>query len=196
MSTGGTAGTGGCTNTCTNGATACLTTSSTQIQSCGLGTNGCTTETTSACGTNLVCERAGSAACVDPNWAEWQPPNYTYTDNGDGTVTDKVTALVWQQTNAADKKTQADAFAYCSSLTLGGYKDWRLPTVIELASLLTPGVYSPNVNTAYFPNNPSDWFWSSTAYAGQSGYGWDVDFGLGNTYWVDVTSTQYVRCVR
>ena len=58
-----------------------------------------------------------------------------YQDNGDGTVTDLVTGLMWQQDPGA-KLTFDQAAAGASSLTLGGYSDWRLPTIKELYSLI------------------------------------------------------------
>jgi hypothetical protein len=58
-----------------------------------------------------------------------------YLDNGDGTVMDLVTGLMWQQDPGA-KKTFQEAVAGAESLTLGGYNDWRLPTIKELYSLI------------------------------------------------------------
>ncbi len=59
----------------------------------------------------------------------------SYQDNGDGTVTDLVTGLIWQQ-DPGEKMTYNQAVAGASSLTLGGYNDWRLPTIKELYSLI------------------------------------------------------------
>ena len=53
--------------------------------------------------------------------------------NGDGTVTDTVTGLMWQQTDGGEMTVEA-AETYCASLMLGGYDDWRLPTEIGRAS--------------------------------------------------------------
>ncbi len=58
-----------------------------------------------------------------------------YTDNGDGTVTDEVTGLMWQQDPGA-KKTWSVANASASTFVLAGRHDWRLPTVKELYSLI------------------------------------------------------------
>jgi hypothetical protein len=61
------------------------------------------------------------------------PPSYKV--NGDGTVSDKVTGLMWQQTPGG-KKTFAEAVAGASKCRTGGYQDWRLPTIKELYSLI------------------------------------------------------------
>jgi hypothetical protein len=120
----------------------------------------------------------------------------SYTNNGDGTVTDNVTALVWQQTAPSSTYTQAAA-QYCAALALAGYTDWRLPSFVELVSLLDLGTSSPSINTTYFPGTPSTFFWSSTPYAGTPGNYWDVHFDGGYTFG-DVGSSGgfYARCVR
>ena len=58
-----------------------------------------------------------------------------YQDNGDGTVTDLVTGLMWQQ-DPGEKMTYDQAVAGVSSFNLAGYTDWRLPTIKELYSLI------------------------------------------------------------
>jgi hypothetical protein len=57
------------------------------------------------------------------------------TDNGDGTLTDGVTGLTWEQTAATDDMNVTDAEAYCEGLDLGGLA-WRLPNISELRSLI------------------------------------------------------------
>lgn len=105
-----------------------------------------------------------------------QDANYTgnspeYIDNGDGTVTDMVTGLMWEQTtdkngdgtiNYYDKKSYAEALAGASSCATGGYNDWRLPAIKEIYSLVmaygaepnpeatTQGSAVPYINTNYF----------------------------------------------
>jgi hypothetical protein len=68
-----------------------------------------------------------------------------YQDNGDGTITDLVTGLMWEQTpdkngdgsiNASDKVTYSKAVSGTSSCKTGGYSDWRLPSIKELYSLI------------------------------------------------------------
>jgi hypothetical protein len=84
-----------------------------------------------------------------------------YRDNGDGTVTDLVTGLMWQQ-NPGEKMTYSEAAAGADDFALAGYDDWRLPTVKELYSLILfdgqdvsvcPGEtceITPFIDTRYF----------------------------------------------
>jgi hypothetical protein len=112
---------------------------------------------------------------IDPvwNWAQWPMPNSpidieagapnppSYTDNGDGTVTDNVTELMWQQSVPKTQYDWHDALSFCSNLTLAGRADWRLPFFIELASIED---YSQSdlIDPATFPGGPGT-FWSATA---------------------------------
>lgn len=100
-------------------------------------------------------------------------PGHTpsYTDNGDGTVTDLVTGLMWQTRpdmdangviNYSDKMYLDEALAYAHAFNLAGHKDWRLPTIKELYSLImfsgvepSPNAQSttgarPFIDTSYF----------------------------------------------
>ncbi len=59
----------------------------------------------------------------------------SYTDNGDGTITDDVTGLMWQQ-DMGTKIIFDDALIKADTMTLGGHTDWRMPTIKELYSLI------------------------------------------------------------
>jgi len=95
----------------------------------------------------------------------------SYTDNGNGTISDNVSGLMWEKTidknndgtiNYYDKSTYATALAGASSCRTGGYTDWRLPTIKEQYSLImyygaeanptatTQGTALPFINTSYF----------------------------------------------
>jgi hypothetical protein len=120
----------------------------------------------------------GTISCPDPGEPFYgQDAQHTanapsYTDNSDGTITDNITGLMWQQSpdtdgdgdiDADDKLTYDEAVAGAGTLSLGGYTDWRLPTIKELYSLidfrgLDPSGYEgtdtaglvPFMDTAYF----------------------------------------------
>jgi len=77
----------------------------------------------------------------------------SYTNNGNGTITDNVTGLMWEKTtdkngdgtiNYYDKKTYAEALSGASSCKTGGYNDWRLPTIKEIYSLVMSNGAEPN----------------------------------------------------
>jgi len=126
------------------------------------------------------------------------PNPESYTDNGDGTVTDNVTKLMWQQNVAPTKYTWANASAYCATLTLAGHADWRLPSIIELISIIEPAAAAPNaaVNATAFPGAPGSYVWSSTAVPGAPSV-WCVVFAEGTVYTTSATSTTVdSRCVR
>lgn len=132
-----------------------------------------------------------------------------YTDNGDLTVTDNATGLVWQKcfkgrnNNAActddpgiaDTATWADAITYCSSLGLAG-KTWRLPSRQELETLPDYSLANPSINTSIFPSTvAASNNWSSTTVAANAANAWYIGFGGGDVNPIVKTTAYYVRCV-
>ncbi len=82
--------------------------------------------------------------------AHYQKNVHDYTDNGDGTVTDNITGLMWQ-VNMGDKVSWDESKTKAANLTLGGHDDWRVPTMKELYSLaLFTGVCQGSENPGYF----------------------------------------------
>jgi hypothetical protein len=59
-----------------------------------------------------------------------------YRNNGDETVSDLNTGLMWSREVALHKVSLVEAKKLAAQLTLGGYSDWRVPTVKELYSLM------------------------------------------------------------
>ena len=120
-----------------------------------------------------------------------------YADNGDGTVTDTSTGLMWQQqAGSSSNQTWEQALAYCEGLNLGGHTDWRLPTTKELRSLADYNQYAPAINATYFPNTVSSFYWSSTTNAYYTSFAWGVYFDNGLGYYTNKSSSYYVRAVR
>jgi len=135
------------------------------------------------------------------------PPSYTA--NGNGTVTDNVTGLMWQQeddgtaynwyraSGTYDATYNAGTVDVCGSLTLGGFSDWRLPDVTELSQIVDRGTSSPVIN-AIFTNAKGNFYWSATRQAESTTRAWTVNFwnGADGTQSGSVSTNMYVRCVR
>jgi hypothetical protein len=119
----------------------------------------------------------------------------SYTDNGDGTVTDTSTGMTWQKASSSGK-TWEQALAYCEGLNLGGHTDWRLPTIKELRSLADYNRGYPAINTMYFPDTVSSFYWSSTTYAFYTSYAWGVNFNYGYDNYNGKYGSYDVRAVR
>jgi hypothetical protein len=147
---------------------------------------------------------------IDPRWAAWPMPNDTvdvtagapnpmvYTVNNDGTVRDNVTGLVWQQTPPSTQYNWAGAKTYCSTLSNLAGRTWRLPTPIELASLIDDSVASPGptIYATAFPATPAGTYWTSLPAVDQTpASAWGVGFSGGFVDFYTTSMTFYVRCV-
>ncbi len=115
-----------------------------------------------------------------------------YTNNGDKTITDNNTGLLWQQYSSGTLLTWDEANAYCAGLSLVG-ASWRLPSRMEL---LTITVYdrSPAINTSYFANGGTK-SWTCTPDAYDGTYAWGVDFYDGNAETDYKTWKMHAQCV-
>ena len=138
-------------------------------------------------------------------------PNPRFTDNGDGTITDTLTGLVWLK-NAncfGPNITWAQALNDANTLKSGicgladGSKagDWRMPNINEMGSLINIGqtaIYTW-LGAQGFSIPYAGYYWTSTAYAGDSTQSWLVDTLYGNYVYdanTDTNATSYVLPVR
>lgn len=120
-----------------------------------------------------------------------------FVDNGDGTVTDNITGLIWQQADDGVARRWEDALSYCENLTLAGSSDWRLPDIKELESIVDYTTEWPAIDTTYFPTTQSLDYWSSTTLPDSFDVAWGVNFYAGWTETGNKASTfLHVRCVR
>lgn len=131
------------------------------------------------------------------------PPDLT--DNGNGTVSDNLTGLTWEQKTEINEPyvyTYSDALTYCDNLTLGGQSDWRVPTRKEYSTILNYGRVSPSMDTAYFPYwNPEGAgtasYWTTSEYFGDPAKGWNVFSSFGTMQVGPISgSLRLLRCVR
>jgi hypothetical protein len=125
------------------------------------------------------------------------PPSLT--DKLNGTVTDNLTGLIWEQKTEANeqlKYTYSAAVDYCENLILGGRDDWRVPTRKEYSTVFNFGRLSPSLDTNYFPyyTNPVSG-WTASSYQMDPTKMWAVLISWGITFPDVTTKTYKVRCV-
>ena len=141
------------------------------------------------------------------SWAGWVMPNppgaglpnpQSYdVKSSRGVVIDKVTHLQWQQAVDATLRDQPTAMSYCDSLDLAG-TGWRLPSRIELLSIVDYTAINPWLNATVFSNTQPDYYWTASPVASQPLWAWAVDFGFtdGIPFTMIKTTEHFVRCVR
>ncbi len=95
---------------------------------------------------------------------ERQPFGYfanNFIDNQDGTITDKVTGLIWQKSGSTRSLSRRGATSYLKKLNtdrFAGYADWRLPTIEEFASLLVfAKLNSLHINPLFYRKQNKCW---------------------------------------
>jgi len=127
--------------------------------------------------------------------------SYRYIDNGNGTVTDNWSGLIWlKNANCYGKHTWKNAKRLVSNLAPiqcdlrdgSSRGDWRLPTKEELEALIDMRYKNPALSNAdvtgqwtegnAFSGVQTYYYWSSTAYARYADDAWYVDLGGGGVY--------------
>jgi hypothetical protein len=136
-----------------------------------------------------------------------------FGDNGDGTITDPATGLMWMQDDHNEALNWEEALSYAENAEEAGYSDWRLPSIKELQSIVdytkspattNSAAIDPLFNCTEITNEGGvadyAYYWSSTTHANWStipgGNAAYISFGRAMGYmdeWMDV---HYVRCVR
>ena len=118
-----------------------------------------------------------------------------FTVDGD-TVHDALTGLVWtRETLAGGRRKWADAKRVAADCRIGGFTDWRLPTIKELLSIVDYERSQPAIDSVF--QCESAWYWSATPLASSpSDCAWGVVFAFGCSYWGDQGVEGFVRAVR
>ncbi len=141
----------------------------------------------------VACPTPGDPLAQDGSYAI-NPLSFTL--NGDGTVIDDNTKLIWQREDDSITRTWLEADNYCAGLNLGGYPDWRLPTKRELAGIVNYGQKYPAIDPSAFPNTKSTYYWTSTRMTCSDGEPLSVDFASGYYNLLLQSTRAYTRCVR
>jgi hypothetical protein len=141
-----------------------------------------------------------------------------FKDNGDGTITDLGTGLMWEKLSRDGSIHQYDAvytltnaygkIASLNSASFAGHNDWRMPNIRELESILEVGRHSPAVDPVFHTNciasctvltcscTRLDVHFSSTTYRMVPSAQWKINFHDGDVYAGNKTDTEIVRAVR
>ncbi|MCP5092630.1 MAG: DUF1566 domain-containing protein [Gammaproteobacteria bacterium] len=141
--------------------------------------------------------------------AQFDGNQSSYTNNGDTTITDNVTGLMWRQLPDNYGLSYEEAVTSCSSMSLGGYTDWRVPNTKELFSISDFSEGWPYLDTTYFnialsAVSKDEQYWTEyyvgTTEQGGSNAAFGVNHGTGHikAYPAGVSGQMgnYVRCVR
>jgi uncharacterized repeat protein (TIGR02543 family) len=117
----------------------------------------------------------------------WPTPRFT--DNGDGTITDNLTGLMWTQNAnpAGSTLNWYEALTYVNSLSFANHSDWRMPNIVELESLIHSGQANQKtwLESQGFTNvmaGDNTVYWVSTAYVNYTGGAWGIRMTDGSYY--------------
>ena len=148
----------------------------------------CATDTTQ----DLQCPVAG--------WplqdGDFQPNAQALAKTASDEVTDKTTGLIWQQGDDGNTYTYNDAIQHCSTFqSAEASTGWRLPSVVELMTLINSGVDLPSIDPS-FSGAQSNNYWTSTPTASANMLSWTVKFDFGEIIPLLADSSLPVRCVR
>lgn len=149
--------------------------------------------------------------------AKTQPKYEIGSDALDGTITDAVTHLMWQRQLLEDypgckgsgeppapgtepvpnRCIWEDAKAYCDKLELAGFSDWRLPSKIELESLVSHSRAGPAQHEGFMGLGSYGDIWTSSSYSSDSSQAWMVNTFSGTSLKQSKSAfAAYARCVR
>lgn len=113
-------------------------------------------------------------------------------------VLDQDTGLLWERSPSTARTDWKAARSSCLNKAIGGRRGWRLPSIVELTSLLDPSVQDSDAMLPVghpFLNNPSGFYWSSST-DGEFSKAWHLHLSNGHVHMTSKASAFKVWCVR
>ena len=105
-----------------------------------------------------------------------------FVENDDGTISDTRTGLMWAAKDNGVPINWSDALSYCSNYNIGGYNDWRMPTLAELASLFDQNEKNKNgYHIIRSISTTAQSCWASETRGNEAGR---FNFTYGKVYWL------------
>jgi len=159
---------------------------------------------------SLVAGLAQAQTC-NPELIPASTPDSQFLDNGDGTITDTKTGLMWKQCSEGQSGNDcssgsAEIFEWQLALQqaqvvnnsggFAGFTDWRVPNIKELSSLVERQCADPAINLMRFPNTPTAMYISASAVTGKMYGAWFVYFREGGATRLDKGFDSRLRLVR
>jgi len=165
------------------------------------------------CTTNLGTCQTDLAACLAEPTVVFpgdgvDGPALSYTNHGDGTVTDNNTLLMWEVKDTGSGIHGVNqTFLWSDSFTVflatlntapcfASHCDWRMPNVKELQSIVDYSQFDPAIASSFPGSTAAGFYWSSTATAGNASHAWVVGFDVGGVFFDAQNVGLRVRAVR
>ena len=151
--------------------------------------------------TSCATDDAQDLPCPIAGWpgqdGQYQPNTRPYVPRSTEEVEDLVTGLVWQRHDDGQPFDQAGAVARCAAFQSPGAPagQWRLPSVVELATTVQYGMNGPSTDQAFDHAQPTS-YWTASPVVGSKMLGWTVDYDAGEVMPVLKDRAVAVRCVR
>ncbi|ETR73011.1 MAG: hypothetical protein OMM_01281 [Candidatus Magnetoglobus multicellularis str. Araruama] len=119
-----------------------------------------------------------------------------FINNMDGTITDTLTGLMWQQSDLQTPLSWENALIQLNDLLLGDHTDWRMPTREEIRSIVDYTKITPSIYINQFPDAIAGNYWTSTSHPFQNDHIWCVHFYNGTDNYQSKNNQYYSRAVR
>jgi hypothetical protein len=145
-------------------------------------------------------DTAQDLPCPQPGWnlqdGDFQPNTQAFETLVADEVTDKTTGLTWQRVDDGNTYTYADAITHCASFqSAEAATGWRLPTVVELMTLIDSGAQLPSVDLRFVGVQSTN-YWTITPVTAANVLSWTVKFDFGEVIPLLTNTALPARCVR